>query len=134
MVVLKIKDKEGNWIDIPALIGPPGNTPQITIGTVETLTPGSKATVTITGTPESPILNLGIPKGESGSDVEVPEWAKQPEKPTYTLEELGAQPAGDYALKSEIPSVNGLASTEYIDNLIGDINAILATLSNGGVE
>ena len=39
------------------------------------------------------------------TDPTVPEWAKQPEKPTYTPEEIGAQPKGDYALKSEIPSV-----------------------------
>jgi hypothetical protein len=134
MAVLKFKDKDGNWVSIPSIKGERGTTPQIIIGTVETLPAGSEATATITGTTEDPMLNLGIPKGASGSDAEVPDWAKQPEKPTYTLEELDAQPAGDYALKSEIPSVDGLASTEYIDNLIGDINSILATLSNGGVE
>ena len=39
------------------------------------------------------------------TDPTVPEWAKQPNKPTYTAEEVGAQPKGNYALKSEIPSV-----------------------------
>jgi len=39
------------------------------------------------------------------SDPTVPDWAKQPEKPTYTAQEVGAQPKGDYALKSEIPNV-----------------------------
>ena len=87
-----------------------GDTPQITIGTVETLPAGSEATATITGTTKDPMLNLGIPKGTSGSDAEVPEWAKQPQKPTYTLEELGAQPIGDYALKSEtVKTVNNIA-------------------------
>ena len=38
-------------------------------------------------------------------DPTVPEWAKQPKKPTYTAAEVGAQPEGDYALKSEIPEV-----------------------------
>lgn len=38
-------------------------------------------------------------------DPTVPEWAKQPEKPTYTAEEVGAQPAGDYALRDEIPVI-----------------------------
>lgn len=37
-------------------------------------------------------------------DPTVPEWAKAKEKPTYTAEEVGAQPKGDYALKSEIPA------------------------------
>lgn len=38
------------------------------------------------------------------SDPTVPEWAKAKEKPTYTADEVGAQPKGDYALKSEIPA------------------------------
>lgn len=37
-------------------------------------------------------------------DPTVPEWAKAKEKPTYTAEEVGAQPKGDYALVSEIPA------------------------------
>jgi hypothetical protein len=39
------------------------------------------------------------------SDPTVPAWAKQPQKPTYTAQEIGAQPAGNYALTSDIPSV-----------------------------
>lgn len=39
------------------------------------------------------------------TDPTVPEWAKQPNKPTYTAEEVGAQPKGDYALKSDIPTI-----------------------------
>lgn len=53
-------------------------------------------------------------------DPTVPQWAKLPNKPTYTaaevgarsdrwlptLEEIGAQPKGDYALKSEIPAIS----------------------------
>lgn len=43
-----------------------GATPNIQIGTVETLEAGSAATASITGTPENPILNMGIPQGEPG--------------------------------------------------------------------
>ena len=46
--------------------GPTGATPNITIGTVQTLLPTQDATATITGTAEDPVLNLGIPKGYSG--------------------------------------------------------------------
>ena len=46
--------------------GDTGATPDISIGTVETLAPTEDATATITGTPEQPVLNLGIPKGETG--------------------------------------------------------------------
>lgn len=38
-------------------------------------------------------------------DPTVPEWAKKQEKPKYTAEEVGAQPKGDYALKSDIPAI-----------------------------
>ena len=77
--------------------------------------------ITITGGAETD--NDGPGGGTGGiaheTDPTVPAWAKQPEKPTYTAEEvgarpadwkptpqeIGAQPAGNYALKSEIPSV-----------------------------
>ena len=39
----------------------------ITIGTVTTLSPGSSATVTNSGTATDPIFNFGIPKGDTGS-------------------------------------------------------------------
>lgn len=46
--------------------GDTGATPDFAIGTVSTLPAGSEATATITGTPEEPVLNLGIPKGDQG--------------------------------------------------------------------
>ena len=46
--------------------GDTGATPDIQIGTVQTLEPGQQATASMTGTPENPLLNLGIPKGEKG--------------------------------------------------------------------
>lgn len=47
--------------------GPQGATPNIRIGTVETLEAGSPATASMDGTPENPILNLGIPQGAPGT-------------------------------------------------------------------
>lgn len=44
-----------------------GATPNLQIGTVETLASGSSATASITGTTENPLLNLGIPRGTDGS-------------------------------------------------------------------
>ena len=46
--------------------GETGATPNLTAGTVTTLPAGSDATVSITGTAEDPILNLGIPQGIQG--------------------------------------------------------------------
>lgn len=65
--------KDGN----PGAKGDPGQTgatPNIQIGTVQTLEPGQQATASMTGTPENPLLNLGIPKGGGGVD---PEQIKQ---------------------------------------------------------
>lgn len=50
--------------------GQTGATPDIQIGTVQTLEPGQQATASMTGTPENPLLNLGIPKGEKGDPGE----------------------------------------------------------------
>ena len=53
--------------------GPTGATPNIQIGTVQTLEPGQQATASMSGTPENPLLNLGIPqgyKGDPGEDAE----------------------------------------------------------------
>lgn len=47
--------------------GDDGATPNISIGTVDTLEAGSDATASITGTSASPVLNLGIPKGTIGT-------------------------------------------------------------------
>ena len=63
--ILNIK-KDGEWVEIPALKGKDGVTPNLTIGTVETLASGSEATASITGDKENPVLNLGIPKGADG--------------------------------------------------------------------
>lgn len=49
--------------------GAPGTTPNLSVGTVVTLAPGSQATATITGTAEEPKLNLGIPSGGGSSGV-----------------------------------------------------------------
>lgn len=46
--------------------GDPGQTPNITIGQVETLPAGSAVTASITGETPNLVLNLGIPEGKQG--------------------------------------------------------------------
>ena len=46
--------------------GEKGDTPNFSIGTVTTGIPGSSASASITGTPENPVLNLTIPRGDTG--------------------------------------------------------------------
>ena len=50
----------------PGAAGADGKTPNITIGDVETLEAGQNATASMSGTAESPVLNLGIPRGAKG--------------------------------------------------------------------
>lgn len=52
----------------PGEDGQDGETPDIAIGTVSTLEPGTPATAEITGTTPNLTLNLGIPKGADGQD------------------------------------------------------------------
>lgn len=55
---------EEEWL--ASLKGDTGETPDISIGTVTTVEPGTPAAATMTGTPEAPVLNLTIPKGAVG--------------------------------------------------------------------
>ena len=56
--------------------GQTGATPNLQIGEVTTLDAGSDATASITGTPENPLLNLGIPKGADGGGGIGDGWEK----------------------------------------------------------
>lgn len=69
--------------------GADGVTPNIQIGAVETLAAGSDATASITGTPENPLLNLGIPKGADGTGESITdEQAAQIEQNTADITDL----------------------------------------------
>ena len=55
--------------------GDTGATPNLSVGAVTTLEPGSDATVEITGTAEAPVLKMGIPRGNTG-EVSAEEFYK----------------------------------------------------------
>lgn len=55
-------------VNITGPQGQPGETPDITVGVVETLEPGQDATANITGETPNLTLNLGIPKGQPGQE------------------------------------------------------------------
>lgn len=69
--------------------GPIGATPNIQIGTVQTLEPGQQATASMGGTPENPLLNLGIPKGEKGDPGEDAEGGDSYTLPIMSNTQLG---------------------------------------------
>lgn len=58
--------------------GDTGATPDISIGTVTTGAPGTEASATMTGTSESPVLNLTIPQGNPGDLDSIPWYAGMP--------------------------------------------------------
>lgn len=62
--------KNYTWYNWKGDKGDTGATPNLQIGTVTTLESGSNATASITGTPENPLLNLGVPKGADGSGTD----------------------------------------------------------------
>jgi hypothetical protein len=47
--------------------GDTGATPNLSIGTVSTVNPDQSASATITGTAENPVLNLSLPRGQTGT-------------------------------------------------------------------
>ena len=69
--------------------GATGATPNIQIGTVQTLEPGQDATASMSGTPENPLLNLGIPKGEKGDPGEDAESGDSYTLPIMSDTQLG---------------------------------------------
>lgn len=69
--------------------GQTGATPNIQIGNVQTLDPGSQATASMSGTPENPLLNLGIPKGEKGDPGEDAESGDSYTLPIMSDTQLG---------------------------------------------
>lgn len=62
------------------------------------------------------------------TDPTVPDWAKQPNKPKYTAEEVGALSAD-----TEIPSIEGLATEEYVNIKVAElVNSAPNTLDTIG--
>ena len=103
---------------------------------METLEPGSNATATITGTPENPLINLGIPRGQNGktpvkgidyfteADVqEVAEKAAAAVLPTPTPEDAG-----------KVPMVNPEGNGYIFGKAIGGSNAPYSLLYSGTIE
>lgn len=106
---LTISYTDGESYTTPSIRGPVGLTPQFSIGNVQD---GAVAAASITGTAENPVLNLTLPnahvptkvsqlQNDSGYltqevDPTVPQWAKEPTKPSYTPQEVGALPANTY--------------------------------------
>lgn len=80
---------EGEYWILTAKKGDTGATPNFQMGTVDTLAAGSKASASITGTPEKPVLNLGIPTGAQGQKGNVGPRGPAPDLQMGTISTLG---------------------------------------------
>lgn len=121
---------ESNWtqlVSLNELKGNDGVTPNITIGNVETLSPGSQATVTRRGTTEAPIFDFGIPQGQpgggEGGPVDLSAYqTKRDENLTTTEKEI-------------VAAINEVASDTSQNTLdIKEILKRLEALEGGTVE
>lgn len=121
---------DGSWTDLVQLSeitgskGDPGETPNIQIGTVQTLEPGQQATASMTGTPENPLLNLGIPKGEKGDPGEDAESGDPYTLPIMSDTQLGGGKAVEKTDEdvpvAVDPSTGQLFVPTYPENTGGD--------------
>ena len=112
--------------------GPTGATPNIQIGTVQTLDPGQQATASMSGTPENPLLNLGIPKGKKGDPGEDAEGGDSYTLPIMSNTQLGGGKAvsktdEDVPVAVD-PSTGQLFVPTYPENTGGDVVNVDAEL------
>jgi hypothetical protein len=103
---------EGDMADEGWLVGPPGATPNLTIGTVER---GDDAGASMSGTVLNPVLNLVLPKGDQGEQGVV--------GPTPNIT-VGTVTTGD-AGSQAAASMSGTALNPVLDMTIprGDVGA-----------
>ncbi len=131
------------------------NVVPLEIGTVETLPPGSSATVVNVGSQLNPVLNFGIPQGESGAGSEIAATVqtqenntdKQYPMPVLRLSENGRSASVDYSNKlslnpnkgslsvSELKlngAGNSSVSLKLSNTALGDASSGLSLASSGG--
>lgn len=121
--------KNYTWYNWKGDNGDTGATPNLQIGTVTTLESGSNATASITGTTENPLLNLGIPKGDTGGAI-VETWEELTiSNTTLTLTEKKNQIVSNMVDGTEIllPSISGSRPLELhlFFNITKDLTLIL---------
>ena len=110
--------------------GPVGATPNIQIGTVETLPSGSPATASMSGTPENPLLNLGIPKGQTGDAGKSAYQSAQDGGYTGTEEEFAEKMAKEMPEKLQNP--HALTFTGAVTGSYDGSEAVTVEIPSGG--
>ena len=70
MSVIKIRDESGEFVDIPVIKGEKGENGPSNVLTIGSVTSGDTASATITGESPNQVLNLVLPKGDTGAQGE----------------------------------------------------------------
>lgn len=126
-------------VDASGSRGADGITPTLKIGTITTLPSGSKATATVTGTSENPILNFGIPKGDAGNaaintDEKVKMSASSQAKYLSDLIDNATIVVNPASGVIKAVGIQGLQTTvttlNFIKNLDKDIMSYLSAITN----
>lgn len=95
MAVMKIRGEDGKFHEVPSIQGEPGATPNITIGTVETVPAGSDAGAEITGETPNLKMNLRIPRGNDGvTPVKGTDYFTEEEKQEIAEQAAALVPGG----------------------------------------
>lgn len=107
--------------------GDPGATPQITVQ-VKTGEPGTAASVKQTGTAEAPVIELTIPRGDTGSLGSLTINGKAPDeagKVELTAADVGALSGTDATLTQEGKAADAKATGDALNSLKTDIDPLL---------
>lgn len=112
-------------VNITGPQGKPGETPDITVGTVETLDPDQDATANITGETPNLTLNLGIPKGQPGQEdvLELLETITVDDEETTEITRNGTYQLKAVVCTVYLPLTNGDSGnmTMYVSSGLGAI-------------
>ena len=115
--------------------GDTGATPNMTIGTVTTLGEDDNATANFTGTAENPVLNLGIPRGHTGSASGVyasntPMSASDSTTISAKISSIETGLANAVALVVSISNLTSLPQTISNASITADMVVVNSVLSN----
>lgn len=105
--------------------GDPGATPQITVQ-VKTGEPGTAASVKQTGTAEAPVIELTIPRGDTGNIGSLTINGKTPDsagKVELTAADVGALSGTDATLTQAGEAADAQKVGEELNHLKNDVNA-----------
>ena len=112
--------------------GDPGATPQITVQ-VKTGEPGTAASVKQTGTAEAPVIELTIPRGDTGSIGSLTINGKTPDsagKVELTAADVGALSGTDATLTQAGKAADAKATGDELNQLKTDIGMYAPDYSN----